>query len=319
MMFSISVIIPVKNGAATLERCLAAIRKQTIAGAVEIIILDSDSTDGSMEIAENYDATIIRVPKGTFNHGTTRNEGVKYAKGDLLYFTVQDAYLAEQDQLEQMAAQFSDRDVQAVVGIQGVPAELNKNPARWFKRMSVPVTVFYRYSQPDFSKLSCTEKLSAAGKWDNVNAMYRKSALEQVPFIETDFAEDKFWAVTALEAGYKICFDPSLIVYHYHHYSFKYAFKVAYILNYNYYNFCKIIPSFPTFIDSMAIAFYRIWKNKMFSFNEKIYWTFHNALGETGNFVSHLVFIVVSKLFGRKLLDKTYVLFCDQTPQGRQK
>ncbi|MEO6838770.1 MAG: glycosyltransferase family A protein, partial [Ginsengibacter sp.] len=134
----ISVIIPVKNGAQTLEKCLIKIRSQTTRD-IEIIVLDSMSTDNSKEIALKYQAKVIEIPDGTFNHGLTRNLGVQHATGELIYLTVQDAWIADDDMLEKMSKHFEDTEVQSVTGMQATPHEKDKNPARWFKRYSEPV------------------------------------------------------------------------------------------------------------------------------------------------------------------------------------
>jgi rhamnosyltransferase len=313
----LSVIIPVKNGESTLEKCLSAINKQTI--PAEIIVLDTCSTDKSVEIAIKHNARVINIPEGTFNHGLTRNIGVKHTSNELLYFTVQDAYLVEDKQLEKMAAHFQDVELQAVVGMQAIPNDPNKNPARWFKRISEPVTAYWHFRNGTFSKLSLKEQLQSFASWDDVNAMYRRSALEAIPFIETDFAEDKFWAKDALQAGYKIAFDPSLVVYHYHHYDFKYAFKVEYILNYAYYKNWKIFPALPPFIKPLLALFYKIWKNRTISFSKKMYWTFHSLSGSAGSLLADLTFIVIGKFFGEKALRRSFNFFCKAVPQGKVK
>ena len=315
----ISVIIPIKNGEATLSRCLAAIKGQTIADNIEVIVLDSQSTDNSLQIAKSFGASIIKVKSDEFNHGLTRNLGTQQANGELLYYTVQDAYLAEKDQLEKMVAHFRDKELQAVVGMQATPHDKDKNPARWFKRITQPVTTCEHFPNETFSKLSLKKQLSAFNHWDDVNAMYRKSALLTIPFTKTNFAEDKIWARDALQAGYKIAFDPSLVVYHYHHYDFKYAFKVEFILNYAYYRFFKVLPVLPRFVIPVLTAGYRIWKNNTIAFKKKIYWTFHNLSGITGSFMSTLIFFILGKYFGARSLDKSFRLFCKEVPQGKMK
>ena len=104
----ISVVLPVKNGAATLGKCLKSLRKQTIGGSLEIIIADSMSTDGSREIAISYGAQIVDIVNGTFDHGLTRNKGVQAATGELIYLTVQDAWISDTGMLERMASHFED-------------------------------------------------------------------------------------------------------------------------------------------------------------------------------------------------------------------
>lgn len=314
----ITVIIPVKNGEATLAKCLAAIKGQTIADKIEIIILDSDSTDKSTAIAGDFNAKVVTIPNGTFNHGLTRNAGVAHAQGELLYFTVQDAYLSENDQLEKMCAHFYDPELQAVVGMQATPHDTDKNPARWFARFTKPETVYRHFPDGSFSWMAQQEQFTHCS-WDNVNAMYRKLALQKIPFVKTDFSEDWLWVKDALTAKMKIAFDPSLLVYHYHHRDFGYSFKVQYIMNYNFFKQFSVYPSVPPFIKPVLSDTYRVWKNSQINVKNKLYWTIHNFMGTSGVLLSHLMFIITGKIFGRSLLNKSFHYFCDTIPQGKVK
>ena len=169
--FKISVVIPVKNGAATLKRCLDSLRSQTIGKELEIIVLDSMSTDTSAEIAVGYGATIIAVADGSFDHGLTRNIGVAHSSGELVYLTVQDAWLSANDLLERMAGRFRDADVMAVVGHQAVPHEKDKNPVEWYRPVSISsVTEKQVSNQGDFLNMPQQEQQSLVA-WDNVVAM----------------------------------------------------------------------------------------------------------------------------------------------------
>src|SRR4051794_37473943 len=93
-MKSVSVVIPVKNGEGEfLEESLAAIRReeQSVGTTVELIIVDSGSTDNSVEIAHRYDATVIEIPPEEFGHGRTRNLAFEHTNGELICFLTQDA------------------------------------------------------------------------------------------------------------------------------------------------------------------------------------------------------------------------------------
>jgi rhamnosyltransferase len=314
----ISVIIPVKNGEATLVKCLGTIKQQLVEDEVEIVVLDSMSTDNSREIAKRFGAKIISVPNGTFNHGLTRNMGVQQSNGELIYFTVQDAYLPEGDQLKRMAAHFNEDKIVSVTGIQGIPNDVDKNPALWFKRFTNPVPEVKYFPQERFEKLTAREKLSNSG-WDNVNAMYRKSALEKLPFRKTDFAEDALWAVDALGLGWKIIRDPSLLVYHYHYQAFSYSFKSSYILSYTFWSYFKVIPSFPRVIIPFIENAYTLIKRNQIPFSEKIKWIIHNLFRILANLFSVIIFRLTLLLGGQKLLDKSYRFFCTIIPQGKLK
>ena len=315
---TISVIIPVKNGESTLKRCLESIKSQTISGQVEIIALDSESTDKSREILSESGATIINIPQGTFNHGLTRANGVDYAKGDFLFYTVQDAYLSEDDLLEKMVDYFQDETVQAVVGHQAVPHEYDKNPLLWFKRFSEPISEVRYFPDQQFDKLPLKKKVALAA-WDDVVAMYRKTALVQQPFTKTDFAEDCIWCYQALSRGWKLIYAPELVVYHYHHRNFSYSFKVAFAVNYHFYLFFKYHPSLPPVFLPMAKSVYHIAKNKAFSFEKKIYWIWHNLEGLWGTFWSHAYFKSILFFRGGDALKNAYNVICKNVPIGKQK
>ena len=74
----VSIIIPTKNSAATLEACLTSIIKQTHKN-IELIVVDNDSTDNTKHIARDF-------TKHVFNKGpersTQRNYGVNKSKGE---------------------------------------------------------------------------------------------------------------------------------------------------------------------------------------------------------------------------------------------
>jgi rhamnosyltransferase len=312
----ISIVIPVKNGAQTLDKCLSKIRNQTIAD-IEIIVLDSISTDNSKEIALNYNAKIIEIADGTFNHGLTRNLGVQHTTGELIYLTVQDAWMADNDMLEKMAKYFEDSDVQSVTGMQATPHEIDKNPAKWFKRYSEPVAEIRVFKNSAFDNLSAKEQLKFC-RSDDVNTMYRKSALLEQPFIKTDLSEDIIWAKQALKRGWKIIRDPSLVVYHYHHHTFGYTFKVCYAEYYVIKNEFNILPAYPSVLLPFLKNINTIFKNSEVGFFYKPWWVFHNATIHLAQFLSVFVFRFSAFFGGGKLLNKGLQFFCSSVPQGRQ-
>ena len=83
----ISIVIRVLNEAKHLGALLDAIRSQD-AGAepVEIIVVDSGSTDGTLEIAERYQTRVLNIRKDEFSFGRSLNMGCVKARGDYLVF-----------------------------------------------------------------------------------------------------------------------------------------------------------------------------------------------------------------------------------------
>src|SRR5512137_1225965 len=80
----VSVIIPVKNGAATLSRCLRAVRRSNYKN-YEIIVVNDNSSDKSAEIASSFGVRLINVETGS-GANNARNLGATGAMGEILMF-----------------------------------------------------------------------------------------------------------------------------------------------------------------------------------------------------------------------------------------
>jgi rhamnosyltransferase len=316
-LIKISVIIPVKNGEQTLFNCLSAIKTQTIFERIEIIVLDSTSTDNSVSIAKSFGAKVIDIKPNEFNHGLSRNLGVQNANGDIIYFTVQDAVLSTESTLEKMVAHFDNEEIQAVVGIQGYPHEIDKNPALWFKQFDDPILESRFFPNGSFNAIDRKLQFELSN-WDNVNAMYRKSALLELPFPETNFSEDWIWANKALKSGKYILRDPSILVWHYHHMTFGYTLKSKFIVNYNFKQFFDQIPKISFSLMPFCRRCYTIiLKRPQLNFRNKIFWIVHNFLYCIGDFTSGFLFVSFNRFFGQKGIDWLFLKLCPRIPLGR--
>lgn len=313
----ISVIIPVKNGAATLEQCLKSIKEQTVTD-IEIIVLDSMSTDGSREIAYMFGAKIISISDGTFNHGLTRNVGVQNASGNFLFFTVQDAWIAENFMLEKMAQHFSNSEIMAVAGHQALPHEADKNPLMWFKPYSEPQIVIKKLHNLNEMEGINQQQQAHLIAWDNVVAMYRKEALLHLPFVETEMSEDWVWCRDALLEGWTMIYDPSILVYHYHHENYNYSYRVTYSVNYHFFKFFGFIPQMPPLLSQLARATWHISKNKNLKLSKKFYWLLYNYKSQLGKFNANLNFRKHLKRGGANAVKKRFLKVCKTIPQGKQ-
>lgn len=93
---TVSIIIPTKNSAHFLDTCLKYIRKQTYS-PIEIIVVDSKSTDNIKEVVKKYRAKLLtyipKVAKGIFDAPHKRNYGMERAKGKYVYWLDADMHL----------------------------------------------------------------------------------------------------------------------------------------------------------------------------------------------------------------------------------
>ena len=104
----ISIVIPTRNGMATLPALLDAVDRQRVDASVEMIAVDSGSTDGTPGLLAARKVRVTHIQPEAFNHGTTRNQGVREARGDLVVLMVQDAVPASDTWLDALIALSED-------------------------------------------------------------------------------------------------------------------------------------------------------------------------------------------------------------------
>jgi GT2 family glycosyltransferase len=82
----ISVVIPTRDGAATLPRLLRSLRGQTLADErFEIVVVDNASRDATAAVARHFGARVVEEPVA--NRSRARNRGAATARAELLAFT----------------------------------------------------------------------------------------------------------------------------------------------------------------------------------------------------------------------------------------
>jgi rhamnosyltransferase len=215
----ISVVIPVKNGGADLARCLDAIAAQEVEDDVEVVVVDSGSTDGSAELARARGAHVHEIPAEEFRHGATRNLGASLAHGETLVFTTQDAYAADPHWLERLVAPLARARVAGAYGRQ-VPHDDANPPERYFLD-------FVYGPEPRTQTVDRPETLTFRETlFSNVSSAIRRSVWEKNPFPEDlTMSEDQAWSRRMLLAGWSIVYEPRAVVRHSHSYSLGGAFR----------------------------------------------------------------------------------------------
>lgn len=215
----ISIVVPVKNGGGDLARCLDAIARQETAGEVEVVVVDSGSTDGSAELARSRGARVHEIPPEEFGHGRTRNLGASLAAGELLVFTSQDAYAADEHWLARLAEPLGREEVAGSYGRQ-LPHGDATPPERYF--------LDFLYG-PE----SRVQRLEGDGEpsfeqtlFSNVSSAMRRATWEELPFADDlIMSEDQEWSRRALRAGYELAYVAEAAVHHSHRYSVADAFR----------------------------------------------------------------------------------------------
>jgi biofilm PGA synthesis N-glycosyltransferase PgaC len=116
--YKVSFVIPAYNEGKTIQQTIEHIFAIDYNYITQVIVVNDCSTDNTKEIVENLQKkypslVLINNPKNLGNAGRSKNEGLKYATGDIIAFVDADSYPAK-DSLKKMLGFFEDEKVGAV-------------------------------------------------------------------------------------------------------------------------------------------------------------------------------------------------------------
>ena len=216
---TVSIVIPTKNGARTLPALLDAVARQRCDWPIEVVAVDSGSTDGTIELLRPRVDHLISIEPDSFNHGLTRNAGIEQTRGDIVVLLVQDAVPASDDWLSELVAPLlSDSRVAGTFARQqprdDASAIVRYYLARWVAG-SPAARVAEVASRETFDALEPMQQFLLC-VFDNVCSAVRRSVWEQHKFQATPIGEDIEWGRDVLLAGYRLAYVPRAVVVHSH-------------------------------------------------------------------------------------------------------
>lgn len=195
---SVSVVVPVHNGGATIAACIESLLAQTI--GPEIIVVDNNSTDGTPDIVSRYPVTLLHEGDIQTSYAA-RNRGIVQARGEIVAMTDADC-VAQPDWLEKLIEPFANADVGAVLGV--IADSPPQSVIEEFTGLVQP------FAHPDRSGL---KSLITA------NVAIRRSAFESIGLFDESLPTggdvDFGWRLQ-LQTRLKVVDAPSAIVLHRH-------------------------------------------------------------------------------------------------------
>lgn len=230
----VSIVIPTKNAGTDFEFTLEKIRAQKGIRDIELIIIDSGSSDETIRIGEKFGSKIYTIKPEDFNHGETRNFGAEKANGDYVLFMVQDAIPIGDRWLYNMAKALESDEKIAAATCRQVPrsdADLFACWAMWFHYKFLDMNtdkILYLNNRVEYDSLSPFEKRKLT-QLDDVCACYRKEIFDEFKFKAISFAEDLELGMRLIKTGHKLVFLYSSGVIHSHNRSPSYHIKRSYI------------------------------------------------------------------------------------------
>lgn len=197
---SVSVVIRCYNEEQHIERLLTGIVQQTVQD-VEVIVVDSGSTDATLSIASRYPVKILSIQPKEFSFGYSLNVGCRAATSSFIVIASGHVYPLYRDWLERLLAPFSDPRVALVYGKQ------RGNERTKYSEHQVFAKWFPDESNPSQGHPFC----------NNANAAIRREVWKQLPYNEElTGLEDIDWANRAIQLGYKIAYQATAEIVHVH-------------------------------------------------------------------------------------------------------
>lgn len=199
-----SVVVRAYNEEKHIGRLLTGLGEQTIRPN-EVILVDSGSTDGTLEVATStawgFPVRICHIQPEEFTFGRSLNRGISEARGDLVVIASAHVYPVYPDWIENLLAPFADEKVALTYGRQRGNSRTRFSEhqifARWF---------------PQRSRFQTDHPFC-----NNANAAIRRGLWEVHPYDETlSGLEDIAWAKWAIEGGYMIAYVAEAEIIHVH-------------------------------------------------------------------------------------------------------
>lgn len=196
-----SIVIRTFNEEKHLGNLLNAITLQNFKD-YEVIVVDSGSTDRTLEIAESFKVKIIKIESRDFTFGYALNVGCEASLGEYLVFVSAHIIPIDNEWLTNLLLPFGNEKVAMVYG----------------RQMGTQASKFSE--QMDFKRLFGTSPVNSnvpLSYANNANSAIRKDIWEKRHFDEYLFGlEDIDWARDLARQGYSIHYEPTATIYHIH-------------------------------------------------------------------------------------------------------
>jgi len=221
---TISIVIPMRNEAAILERCLSAIERLNYPGDFfEVVIVNDGSTDNTAELIKNREWSFDYIYIETDGVGVSkaRDIGFRRANGDFIAFTDADC-VVDEEWLLRLSEPFED-DVAAVGGPNITPPD----DVPFARCVGLALSFL---SKPGARYAYEGESIREIHHNPTCNVMYRKRVLEEVNGFNHDLitTDDEELDYRIRKRGYRIIYTPHARVMHYRRPTWRKFMRMAY-------------------------------------------------------------------------------------------
>ena len=224
----VSVIIPTYNAGSRLNETLNRLKGQKFDGNLEIVTVDSGSTDETVPICKKHGTNLISIDHSLFSHSYARNLGAENAKGNILVFMTQDAMPDSARWMKTLMQPIISEGIAAVSCGEVCPEGTD---------------IYYKIAVSSHRRFLGIEKNDRIGYWregmdsrtlrinaslNDITVVIRKELFDEYRY-RYDYAEDLDLGIRLLKDGYRIKLLSGVRTVHGHDRSAGYYFKRGFV------------------------------------------------------------------------------------------
>lgn len=198
----VSIVIRSKNEERWIRSCLASVFAQNFKN-FEVILVDNESTDLTCARAKQFPIAQLSTIR-EFRPGKAINQGISLARGEYIVLLSAHCIPTSPYWLENLLAGFGDDPEGKIAGVYGRQEPLPFTDDLDKRDLVITFGLDRRVQVKD-------------SFFHNANSIVRKSVLDRIPFnAEVSNIEDRVWGREVIDAGYKLAYEPTASVFHYH-------------------------------------------------------------------------------------------------------
>ncbi len=207
---SVTIALLTRDAGSLLDRVLAGVAAQDTARDLELLVLDSGSTDATLEILRVHGARIIHTSPTGFDFGRSRDLAYQHAHGEIVVNLSQDAVPAHSRWLENLVAPLADSQV-AISSGASIPDPEREHPQFPWERNG------WFYFTREMTKFR-----SAHGRGVSFsNSAVRRAVWEKLRIDPQALGEDFQFQMKVQREGLGVAFPAHAEVLHHHDYDLR--------------------------------------------------------------------------------------------------
>ncbi|WP_169169836.1 class I SAM-dependent methyltransferase [Acidovorax sp. SRB_24] len=227
---AVSVVVPTLNAGQEFGWLLQKLFSQKGIGRIEVVVVDSGSQDGTVQVAKKAGCVVLEILPSEFSHSYARNRGADAATGDYLLFMVQDAYPIGDYWMAGMLQFLQDHVSDKVVAASCAEYSRSDSDVMYDSMIHTHYQFLgcLHYDRIGELREQGHASLRSQGQLSDVSCMIGREIFQRYRY-RGDYAEDLDLGIRLIQEGYRVAMLASVKVIHSHNRPAYYYLKRSFV------------------------------------------------------------------------------------------